>query len=444
MASRTRRSRGKKGKILFLSIMIPLVLMVFFLDSECVIKGEMNEDTIQNNPAVTSSSHPSELLPASSNANHSPELMNSSRMVGNSVALEKEGKVSHTSFRSLVKEDEPSADQILTEMSLDEKIGQLIISGVEGTSVDLNDKRLITDIHVGGVIFYSNNIESVQQTKQMVEELKATNAINKLPLFISVDQEGGSVSRLPGVVQTPANEEIGETNDKKYAFTIGERLGENLKSLGFNLDYAPVLDINSNPDNPVIGDRSYGSNASVVTDLGIQTMKGIQSKDIISVIKHFPGHGDTSVDSHIQLPVVNKNLNQLKNLELIPFKKAIQNGADMVMVAHILLPQLDNTYPASMSKVVMTNVLRNQLNFNGVIITDDMTMGAIVKNFGIGDAAVDSLQAGSDIILVAHEYKNAAAVFNSIKTAVEKGELSEQRIDESVERVINIKRNYLN
>jgi beta-N-acetylhexosaminidase len=413
--------------------MIPFVLIVSILASQYDFKDEVDEGMIQPNDPTTGIKKDisMDLRPADK------EL--------------KENEIIHTLVTadddrfykiSLVKE-EPSPAQILSQMSLDEKIGQLIISGVNGTSIDSNDKRLITVLHVGGVIFYSKNIKSVPQTKQMVKDLKEINRTNNLPLFMSVDQEGGRVSRLPGVVQTPTNKEIGEKNDKHYAYSIGEKLGENLKSFGFNLDYAPVLDINSNPDNPIIGDRSYSSTASVVSNLGVQTMKGIQSKNIISVVKHFPGHGDTSVDSHIQLPVVTKNLKQLQALELIPFKKAIQNGADVVMVAHILLPQIDDQFPASMSKKVITNVLRNQLNYEGVIITDDMTMGAVIKNYGIGEAAVASLKAGSDLILVAHEYENAAAVFNSIKTAVKNGEIAEQRIDESVERIIRLKGKYL-
>lgn len=171
-------------------------------------------------------------------------------------------------------------------------------------------------------------------------------------------------------------------------------------------------------------------------------MKGIQSQNVISTIKHFPGHGDTSVDSHLELPIVNKSLKELKELELIPFERAIDSGADVVMVAHILLPELDNTNPASMSKAVMTNLLRKQLSFTGVIITDDMTMGAITEHFDIGKAAVESVKAGSDIILVGHDYNNVVKITSSLKTAVENGEISEQRLNESIERIIQLKRKY--
>lgn len=171
-------------------------------------------------------------------------------------------------------------------------------------------------------------------------------------------------------------------------------------------------------------------------------MKGIQSQNVITTIKHFPGHGDTSVDSHLDLPIVNKSLKELKELELIPFERAINQGADVVMVAHILLPQLDKTNPGTMSKAIMTDLLRKQLGFTGVIITDDMTMGAITEHFDIGKASVESVKAGSDIILVGHDYNNVVKIISSLKTAVQNGEISEQRLNESIERIIQLKRNY--
>lgn len=331
----------------------------------------------------------------------------------------------------------------LNDMTLNEKIGQMVIAGIEGTSLTAPDKSLIIDYHIGGFIFFANNLETQQQTSNFINDITAANKNNKFPLFFSVDQEGGRVARLPGVKTTPTNKEIGVKNDPAYAYSIGQTLGRQLNSMGFNLNYAPVLDINSNPDNPVIGDRSYGDNANIVSRMGIQTMKGIQSEKTIPVIKHFPGHGDTSVDSHIELPVVTKSLTQLEELELVPFKKAIDNGADVVMIAHILLPKLDSTYPASMSEKVITGILRNKLHFKGIVMTDDMTMGAIAGNYGSGESAVKSVQAGSDIVLVAHDDKNVIEAIKAIKSAVTDGTISESRINESVQRIIDLKNTQL-
>lgn len=345
-------------------------------------------------------------------------------------------------FSSGQQQKTQSISEIVSGMTLNEKIGQMILAGITGTTMDTNTRNLITQYNVGGIIFYKNNLVNPWQAVQLVNQIKAVNATN-LPLLLSVDEEGGRITRLPGgLVNLPSNQQIGVVNNQKFSYKVGAILGEELKSFGLNMDFAPVLDINSNPNNPVIGDRSFGDNAKLVSRLGIQTMKGIQSQNIIATIKHFPGHGDTSVDSHLELPIVNKSLKELKELELIPFERAIKKGADVVMVAHILLPQLDPQNPASMSKTVMSDILRNQLDFEGVIITDDMTMRAITDHFDIGRAAVESVKSGSDIILVGHHYKNVVETISSLKSAVQKGEISEQRINESVARIIALKRKY--
>ncbi|MCX0355266.1 beta-N-acetylhexosaminidase [Clostridium perfringens] len=355
-------------------------------------------------------------------------------------------KTIDNSINSKSSSKQPSKDLIqekIDNMSLDEKIGQLVISGVESTSIDTTIQDFIQKKYIGGVILFSRNVSTAQQVLNLTNSIKDTNKSNKIPLFISVDEEGGLVSRLPKeFIKLPKNSYIGEIDNPKFSYDIGKSIGKELSSLGYNMDFAPVMDINSNPKNPVIGARSFGNNEKIVSELGIETMKGLQSENIIPVIKHFPGHGDTSVDSHIGLPIVNNDLNRLKNFELVPFKSAINNGADVVMVSHILLSKLDNQYPASLSSKIITDLLRNQLNFMGVIITDDMTMGAISKNYGIGDAAVKSLLAGSDIILVCHEYDNVNKVLDSIKLAVKNNVISEQRINQSLYRILSLKEKY--
>jgi beta-N-acetylhexosaminidase len=353
-------------------------------------------------------------------------------------------KVDHISVYTQVgsqSNQQKSISETISGMSLDEKIGQMMLAGIAGTTVDTNTQNLITNYKIGGIIFFKENLVNPQQTVQLLNQIKSNDLV--LPLLLGVDQEGGRVTRLPGgIVNFPANKEIGAINNPQFSYKVGTILGKELKEFGFNLDFAPVLDVNSNPNNPVIGDRSFGNNSEIVSKLGIQTMKGIQSQNIITSIKHFPGHGDTSVDSHLELPIVNKSLKELKELELIPFERAIDNGADVVMAAHILLPKLDANSPASMSKTIMTDILRNQLRFSGVIITDDMTMNAITAHFGIGRAAVESVKSGSDIILVGHDYNKIVEVFSSLKTAVQKGEISDQKINDSVSRIIKLKRKY--
>ncbi|WLD93602.1 beta-N-acetylhexosaminidase [Alkalihalobacillus sp. AL-G] len=359
---------------------------------------------------------------------------------------EPDPNVHHVSVYTPYKNDDDeqkAISEVISNMSLNEKIGQMIFAGITGPTLNANTRSLINNDKVGGIIFYPENLQTPQQTVQLLNQIKSENAHNRLPLLLGVDQEGGRISRLPGdIIKLPTNKQIGTINNPKLSYEIGALLGMELKAFGFNLDFAPVLDVNSNPNNPVIGDRSFGNNPEIVSSLGIETMKGIQSQKIISVIKHFPGHGDTSVDSHLELPEVDKNLEELKELELIPFKRAIGEGADVVMAAHILLPKLDAELPSSISKRIITDILRKRLNFNGVIITDDMTMEAITDNYEIGRAAVESVKAGSDIVLVAHDYENVVAAVDSLNGAVQNGEISIERINASVTRIIQLKRKY--
>ena len=351
-------------------------------------------------------------------------------------------KPSQEEIQQPKKEIDPIEEQV-KNMTLEEKIGQMVIIGLDGYTMDDNTRKMIGDDRVGGFILFGENVKSSDQLLALVNSLKSTNSKNKLPLFISVDQEGGRVNRMPAEFKNfPANQTIGKVNNGDFSYEIGSILGEEIKALGFNMDFAPVLDINSNPKNLVIGDRSFGTNAEVVSNLGIKTMKGIQTSGVIPVVKHFPGHGDTSVDSHIGLPSVDNDMNRLKSFELVPFNDAIKNGADAVMVAHIVLNKIDSQNPASLSKTIITDILRTQLNFNGLVITDDMTMGAIVKNYTISNAAIKSVNAGSDIVLVCHGHDNEVAVIDALKKAVEEGTIPEERINESIYRILKLKYKY--
>ncbi len=341
------------------------------------------------------------------------------------------------------REDVDDLQRIIAGMSIEEKVGQLVVVGLEGYELDERATRLIETYQVGGFILFKRNIRSVDQAINLVNALKARNAVNKIPLFLGVDEEGGRVSRAPAdFARLPTSRSIGERNDPDLALQVGKVLAQIVKAIGLNLNFAPVLDVNSNPDNPVIGDRAFGSEPQVVSSLGIQTMKGLQAEGVISVVKHFPGHGDTAVDSHVGLPRVDNDLERLKALELPPFEQAIKKGADAVMIAHILLPQIDPDNPATFSPAIITDLLRSELGFTGVVITDDLTMGAIVNNFEIGEAAVRSIKAGSDIVLVCHDYLLEEAVIKAITAAAKSGEISEDRLNQSVYRILKLKEKY--
>ncbi|MFD0694239.1 beta-N-acetylhexosaminidase [Paenibacillus sp. GCM10027628] len=331
----------------------------------------------------------------------------------------------------------------LQQMTIEEKIGQLIFAGIDGYAMSQHSRELIENYHVGGLILYKTNVKATSQLVELVNALKGANAGNKLPLWLGADEEGGKVTRLPDeIVKTPANQVIGKTNSKDFAYGVGSLLGQELNDYGLNVDFAPVLDVNSNPKNPVIGDRSFGANAAIVSSMGVQTMKGIQAQQVLPVVKHFPGHGDTSVDSHAQLPIVQNDLARLRKLELVPFAESFKQGADAVMVAHILLPKVDAQNPSSMSKKIMTDLLRQEMGFQGVIITDDMTMGAILKNNEIGEAAVTSILAGANVVMVGHDYDKVVTVFDALRKAVQEKRIPMETIDQSVVRVMQLKQKY--
>jgi beta-N-acetylhexosaminidase len=369
-------------------------------------------------------------------------IRNNSSQVDDAQGNPKENNTQDSEVKPEPEPIDPIIEQI-GKMTIDEKIGQMLVVGIDGYDLNENTKSLIGKSKIGGVILFSNNIQDTNQLLNLLNSLKSENLKNKIPLFLSVDEEGGRVTRMPKEFRNfPTNKAIGKVNDAVLSYSIGSTIAMEIGSFGFNMDFAPVLDVNSNSKNPVIGNRSFGADANIVSNLGIQTMKGIQSENIIPVVKHFPGHGDTSVDSHLGLPSVNNDLKRLKSLELIPFTEAIKNNADAVMIAHILLPKIDSENPSSLSKIIITNILRGDLNFNGVIITDDMTMGAIVKNYNIGEAAVKSVKAGTDIVLVCHGYDNEVNVINALKNAISNGDISGQRIDESVYRILSLKQKY--
>ncbi|GAQ18896.1 beta-hexosaminidase A precursor [Oceanobacillus picturae] len=332
----------------------------------------------------------------------------------------------------------------ISSMTMEEKVGQMLMIGFEGTQVNDQTRNFMQENHIGGVILFERNITDSKQLLNLNRELKELNADSQdIPLFISVDEEGGVVSRMPPkIVNLPDSKEIGDHNNSELAYQVGEAIGERVNAFGFNVTMAPVMDVNSNPDNPIIGKRSFGNNKEIVSKMGVEEMKGIQSKGIIPVIKHFPGHGDTDVDSHLGLPVVHNSLESIREMELVPFQKAIDHQADMTMVAHILLPEIDNEDPASLSKNVVTTILRGELGFDGVAITDDMTMGAILENYDIGDATVKAVQAGNDIVLVCHGDENKLKAVHSLTQAVESGTIKEERINESVERILLLKEKY--
>ncbi|WP_054956453.1 glycoside hydrolase family 3 protein [Paenibacillus dakarensis] len=341
-------------------------------------------------------------------------------------------------------EQEDKALAMLNGLSLEEKVGQLVIVGIEGTTMDHFSSKLLDTYHVGGFIFFKDNLKNVDQSVKMFNSLKKANENNPVPLWMSIDEEGGRVSRMPDpILRLPASGIVGKQNDPLVAQEAGSLIGRRLKGFGLNMAFAPVLDVNSNPDNPVIGDRSYGSSPELVGRLGAAAMKGIQDTGVVSAVKHFPGHGDTSVDSHVHLPVVSNSMSRLNQIELVPFKRAIDEGAEVVMVAHLLVSSIDPDTPSSYSEPVISGLLRDKLGYDGVVITDDMVMGAVDNGvINIGEAAVRSILAGTNIVLVGHDYSKEEAVITSLLKAVKSNRISEEVLNDRVLTTLRLKLKY--
>ena len=359
--------------------------------------------------------------------------------INNSITNDEKENINGTD--EIMREEKEPIDDKINSMTLDEKIGQMIITGFNGSEYNDDMDRLINEYKVGGVILFARNIEDSNQMIDLTRALQENN--NNLPLFISIDEEGGRVSRLPDDVEKfPSAFTIGLINDQQTAYENGKEIGYTLKRLGINLDYAPVLDIYSNENNTVIGDRAFSTEESIVSTMGIATMEGIEDADIIPVVKHFPGHGDTEVDSHYGLPIVYKTLEELRNFEFIPFVKAIESGCDVIMVSHIILNEVDSSNPSSLSKIVISDLLRKDLEFDKVVITDDMSMGAITSIMSIEEACIKSIEAGCDILLLGNAYEEIEQVINSIKLKLYNGEISEEQINKSVKRILELKKKY--
>jgi beta-N-acetylhexosaminidase len=339
---------------------------------------------------------------------------------------------------------EMQVQEYIDNMTLKQKIGQMIIVGFDGFEPSEAVKDMIKNYHVGSVILFSRNVKDSSQLVKLNNDLKELNKDNPLPLIISADQEGGRVTRLPAdATKFPANLVISNRKSAQLAYDVGKVTGLEMKAYGFNLNFAPVLDIFSNPKNTVIGDRAPGTTPETVSEIGIALMEGLRDGGIIPVIKHFPGHGDTVMDSHIDLPSIDHGWDRLENFELVPFRKAIEAGADMVMVAHIVFPSImDEKLPASLSREMITGVLRERFNFDGVIISDDMDMGAIQKHYSMEEAAVKAVLAGTDIVSVCHSHERQKKAYEAILNAVEDGTIPMERINESVRRIIKLKLKY--
>lgn len=330
-------------------------------------------------------------------------------------------------------------------MTIDEKIGQLFIVGFEGTEISDPLVKLIKELKIGGVILFSRNYRDLSQLIKLINDLQSCSLeYQDLPLFISVDQEGGRVSRLgKPFTQFPPCADLGSSNQENHTKSYASILAKELRACGINMNYAPVLDILTNSENSVIGDRAIGSDPNLVTFHGNIIINEFLKQKLIPVGKHFPGHGGTSVDSHIELPEVDADMAHLSTAETIPFQRAIHTGLEVIMTAHVKFPNVDSVFPATLSKTILTEFLKEELGFHGITMTDDLEMDAIQKYYSDEEIPVLAIQAGADCLLVCHSNSKQHALIKGLKEAVRKGMITEKRIQESFEKISDIKRKYL-
>ena len=365
-------------------------------------------------------------------------------------------------------------ETLLSNMTLRQKITQMMMVDFRYWDEDLTDnvgqqgftkmnsqvQKVVEDYDFGSIIYFAQNLVGTEQSFQLSKDLQAAATKDGgIPLLISADQEGGSVYRLGTGTALPGNMALGAAGDPIYSKKAGEIIGSELSVLGINTNLAPVVDVNNNANNPVIGLRSYSDDAQIVGNLASATIKGLREYNVIGCAKHFPGHGDTATDSHYGLPVVDKSKEELMNNELKPYQVAIDQGIEMIMTAHILYPQLDNTkvhsdktgqdesLPSTMSKKILTDLLKGEMGFDGVVVTDAMNMAGVANTFDQVQAVKLAFSAGVDMVCMPtvlynlEDLKDLDAIIDGVEEAVNKGEIPVSRLDDAVTRILTLKEN---
>ncbi len=336
------------------------------------------------------------------------------------------------------------AETRLASMTLDQKIGQLFQIRLDGPTLDQSERDTILGKHVGGIVYfqYNGNLDDPVLAATMSNDLQACvlgAGGSGIPLFISMDQEGGRVTRITGGADFPGNMGIGASRSTDMAYLAASTMGREIKAVGANMDLAPTLDVNNNPANPVIGVRSFGESPSLASQMGIAYVNGLHSAGIIATGKHFPGHGDTAVDSHSGLPIVTYDYQTLDTIHGEPFRQAIRNGLDAIMSAHIVVTCLDPNRPATLSPLVMQGYLRGTLGFDGLVMTDSMGMAGITSGYGVAESAVMAIQAGCDLLSLSPDLN---AAWSAVKAAAQNGTIPMSRINEAVTRSLRLKYRY--
>ncbi len=326
-------------------------------------------------------------------------------------------------------------------MDMSDAVGQLLMVGIPHPTLDSETRETLHDLRPGGIILFGRNYTDPETLQTLCADLHGLQPDN--PICIALDHEGGRVHRLaPPFTHFPPALRLGETDSSQLAYEVGCALGHELRSVGIDLDFAPVLDVFTNPHNTVIGDRAFGSDPQQVARLGCALTRGLRQAGIIPCGKHFPGHGATMVDSHEDLPRDEREKDRIENVDLVPFQAAIAEQIELIMTAHVVYPAYDPEQPASLSSIVMHNLLRQDLGFQGLVVSDDLEMGAITRHSSVGDATVKALGAGADLVLICHSLERACSARNACQRALRLGTLSASRLQESRQRLLQLKQRF--
>jgi beta-N-acetylhexosaminidase len=326
------------------------------------------------------------------------------------------------------------------------KAGQRLMVGFHGHEASSDVKKMIHEYGAASVILFARNVASPEQVAELVRELQsvARAAGQELPLLVAVDQEGGRVARMRAPwTEWPPLRAVGRQGSEDTSRKMGEALADELHACGIRLDFAPVVDVDTNPKNPVIGDRSFGADPDLVGRLGAAMIRGLQERGVAACAKHFPGHGDTDVDSHFELPTVDHSRSRLDDVELPPFKKAIAAGVASIMSAHVVVRELDDSVPATLSPRIIDGLLRRELKYDGVIVSDDLEMKAVAKNWGPGPSAVLAAKAGCDLLTVCATHDMQVDALEALVRAVESGEISWSAMDDACLRMRRLKERFV-
>lgn len=330
----------------------------------------------------------------------------------------------------------------INKLSLEEKIGQMIIIGLNTEDAVNHLAEMIQKYKIGGILLYKKNYKTYEEMINLINQIKALNRKNKIPICISIDQEGGRVNRMPNEFKNlPVASKLAEKSGKKDMVKIaGEITGSMLHKTGIHMDFAPVLDIKRFKDKQAIGDRAYSENVEEVSKYGIEYMKALQKHDVMSIAKHFPGHGATKEDSHFRLPKIECDIEKLENEDMLPFKKAIENKVDGILVGHLRITKVTGKIPASLSKRFITKYIRKKYRYNGLVITDDMRMKGMRMRYGKNRAIKKAFMACNDIIVF--KYDDDIRVIEKIVALVKEHKLEEKRVNKSVRRILALKEKY--